>query len=104
MRPTMILPSTALFGSSFGGLFLKTLSNSNASLLLILVLAFVVTYSIGYLFMRRSDMIDVEVPECERTAAPPSSSNTEETKPLLEESERASSSESETTHEENDYE
>lgn len=72
---------------------MKTLSNSNASLLLILVLAFVVTYSIGYLFMRRSEMIDVAVLETERMVE--SSSNREETKPLLEESDRASSSGSE---------
>ncbi|XP_075732771.1 uncharacterized protein LOC142775310 [Rhipicephalus microplus] len=57
MKPyAMVLPSTALFGSSFGSLFLKTIGSSNASLLLILVFAFVITYSIGYLFMRRPDM------------------------------------------------
>ncbi|XP_037505090.1 uncharacterized protein LOC119381215 [Rhipicephalus sanguineus] len=57
MKPyAMVLPSTALFGSSFGSMFLKTIGSSNASLLLILVFAFVITYSIGYLFMRRPDM------------------------------------------------
>ncbi|XP_077516679.1 uncharacterized protein LOC144127573 [Amblyomma americanum] len=57
MKPyAMVLPSTALFGSSFGSLFLKTIGSSNASLLLILVFAFVITYSIGYLFMRRPQL------------------------------------------------
>ncbi|XP_049522756.1 uncharacterized protein LOC119450097 [Dermacentor silvarum] len=65
MKPyAMVLPSTALFGSSFGSMFLKTIGSSNASLLLILVFAFVITYSIGYLFMRRPEMCGSERASC----------------------------------------
>ncbi|XP_075543360.1 uncharacterized protein LOC142577797 isoform X2 [Dermacentor variabilis] len=56
MKPyAMVLPST---------LFLKTIGSSNASLLLILVFAFVITYSIGYLFMRRPELRDCDRASC----------------------------------------
>ncbi|XP_050039074.2 uncharacterized protein [Dermacentor andersoni] len=56
MKPyAMVLPST---------LFLKTIGSTNASLLLILVFAFVITYSIGYLFMRRPELRGCDRASC----------------------------------------
>ncbi|XP_077557889.1 uncharacterized protein LOC144173275 [Haemaphysalis longicornis] len=113
MKPyTMVLPSTALFGSSFGSMFLKTIGNSNASLLMILVFAFVITYSIGYLFMRRphaasggasgTSQAGVGGDERAKQSAAAGGAAKDETTPLLgdSEDEDASSSASEANNEE----
>ncbi|KAH9373750.1 hypothetical protein HPB48_016596 [Haemaphysalis longicornis] len=122
----MVLPSTALFGSSFGSMFLKTIGNSNASLLMILVFAFVITanysndfsartqitYSIGYLFMRRphaasggasgTSQAGVGGDERAKQSAAAGGAAKDETTPLLgdSEDEDASSSASEANNEE----
>ncbi|KAM7293167.1 uncharacterized protein ISCGN_026297 [Ixodes scapularis] len=101
MKPyTMVLPSTALFGSSFGSMFLKTIGNSNASLLLILVFAFVITYSIGYLFMRRPQSCPVEA--AANTSRKETSNIKEESQPLLDESEEQDTSTSDSNNEDPD--
>lgn len=65
-------------------MFLKAIGNSNASLLLILVFAFVTTYSIGYLFMRRAQTCPAGT--CDQGGRETLSTK-EESRPLLDDSE-----------------
>ncbi|XP_022696983.1 uncharacterized protein LOC111264961 isoform X5 [Varroa jacobsoni] len=66
MKPyAMVLPSTAFFGSSVGNFFVKSFNTGEAYLLLLLVLAFTMTYGLGYVVMCKIS------PHYKETMSPP---------------------------------